>query len=496
MSLSSLLVALVAIAVLYRYVIYPALLSPLAKIPAAHPTAAYAPLWFWWTRYNDRQAGSLVEAHRRKGPVLRVEPNHVHLASQDALRVIYHVGRFDRDDWFTQFRPYNGTPNMLTFLSSKPHATRRRIMSLIYSKSYIMGSVDFQRLSQVMVFDRLLPVFDDAAKTGGSVDIFGLMVAMSAEVISLYEFGPANCMNIVSLGREKERNEYLHAGWTKILEKRGLKKATKYLEDQILDMCHATEDYLANNKAKPNDETAPSTYPVAYAQLREAIPKKEGTSSPEQTMLLIAAELIDNIEAARVGIGGALVYVFHELTQHPATLTALRAELQTLNGAVEYPSTNDRVSGAVLRAIDALPLLGAVVTETLRVRNPIRMPFRRVVPAGGATVDGFGIPAGTTVSASSHTMNMNEHAFPEPERWVPERWLGLEDDGGGDAGDAEKGARGENDPRRWFWTFLSGSRMCIGNNFSLIGEWCGNLSGLMLTRDSDEVGCGGGVCEL
>jgi cytochrome P450 len=467
---SALLVALAVAVVLYRFVIYPAFLSPLAKIPAAHPTASVSGLWFWWAERTDCQAASLLDAHRRKGPVVRVEPNHVHFASQDALRVIYHVGRFDRNEWWTQFRPYSGTPNMLTLLDAKPHATRRRIVSLVYSKSYILGSLDFQRLSHLVVFDRLLPVFDEAAAAGRAVDVLELNLAVAVEFMSLYEFGTATGLDIVRSGREKERKAYIDAGWTKVLERRGCQTATKFLEDHTLDMCRAADDFLASGTARPNDETADSTYPVVYAQLRDAIPKKEGAETPQQAMVLAAAELIDNMEAARVLAGVALTYLFYEITKHPATLAALRAELLALDPALRRP-TGGAVPGSALRALDALPLLGAVVTETLRLRNPVRMPFRRVVPAGGAAVDGFRLPAGTTVSASNLPMHMNPDAFPDPERWDPGRWLGLPDAGGeGDAGGAEKGARAENDPRRWFWSFLSGSRMCIGNNFAQIRE--------------------------
>jgi hypothetical protein len=474
MALNSAVLAAVVLAVLiYRYVLHPALFSPLAKIPAAHPTAAVSSFWFWWAARTDRQAGSLLAAHRSKGPVVRVEPNHVHVASQDGLRVIYHVGRFERDAWWLQFRPYNGTPNMLTFLDAKQHATRRRIVSLVYSKSYLIGSTDFQRLAHDMLFERLLPVFDEAAETGGSVDVYDLSLATATEFTSLYMFGTANGLDIVRKGRDRQRREYLAAGRDKILELKGAYKSATWLEDHTLDMLRAADDSLATAKARPNDPAAPSTYPVLYATLRDAIPKKEGSRTPQQTTRLVAAELIDNMEASRVGVGAALTFLLHELTRHPATAAALRAELATLDPPLAFPSAEKGVSAGVLRTLDALPLLGAVVTETLRLRNPIRMPFRRVAPPGGATIDGFFVPAGTTLSASTYTMHMNAEAFPEPEKWVPERWLNLPDGGdagAGDEGEAEKGARAENDPRKWFWTFLSGSRMCIGNNYALLGK--------------------------
>jgi len=115
--------------------------------------------------------------------------------------------------------------------------------------------------------------------------------------------------------------------------------------------------------------------------------------------------------------------------------------------------------------LDGLPLLDAVVMETLRLRNPILTPSRRVVPRSGAVIEGFFIPAGTVVSSSPYTLNRNPDAFPDPEEWKPQRWIGLSDAAGNRRG-AEKG-RESNNPRVWFWTFISGNRMCVGKDFAI-----------------------------
>ena len=46
--------------------------------------------------------------------------------------------------------------------------------------------------------------------------------------------------------------------------------------------------------------------------------------------------------------------------------------------------------------------------------------------------------------------------FPEPEVWKPERWLNA-------------GEEKEREMLRWFWTFGSGGRMCIGRHFAVQG---------------------------
>jgi cytochrome P450 len=233
----------------------------------------------------------------------------------------------------------------------------------------------------------------------------------------------------------------------------------------------------ANNENRETQQVAQersesaSTFPVVYAQLRSSIPEIEGPKTPQETLYLIASELLDNLEPARDGIGGVLTYVLHELTLLPAMQFAIREELMTLEPPLSYPpgQNRNRISTSTLRKLDGLPLLNAVIMETMRLRSPFPIPFRRVVPEGGALIDGCFIPAGVVVGSSSYSLHMNPVAYPEPTKWNPKRWLDI-GDVATDYGEGEKGKASSNDPRRWFWAFGSGSRMCLGNNFALIGK--------------------------
>jgi cytochrome P450 len=489
----ALLVALVLAFLFWRYLLYPAFISPLSKIPTAHPIVSILPIWLWWKERKGCQARSIFEAHQRHGPVVRVGPNEVHLASLDGLRVAFNSG-FDRSDWVLTFRNYNGTHNLFTMLDSKSHATRRRMVTRIYTKSYILDSADFQTLSQILLFERLVPVFDEAAKTGQGVEMYEILKAAGAEFVTAYQMGTENSLYLVAKGRERERKAYIEAGKIHMLELKGHKQAVKFLEDQHLEMCRNVEDMLtstssankeekskANNKNRETQQVpqerseSASTFPVVYAQLRSSIPKIEGPKTPQETLYLIASELLDNLEPARDGIGGVLTYVLHELTLQPAIQSAIREELMTLEPPLSYPPGQNRISTSTLRKLDGLPLLNAVVMETLRLRSPFPIPFRRVVPEGGALIDGCFIPAGVVVGSSSYSLHMNPVAYPEPTKWNPKRWLDISDVATEQISisDHEKGGNGRassNDPRRWFWAFGSGSRMCLGNNFALIGK--------------------------
>jgi unspecific monooxygenase len=114
------------------------------------------------------------------------------------------------------------------------------------------------------------------------------------------------------------------------------------------------------------------------------------------------------------------------------------------------------------RSIDSLPLLDAILMETLRLRPSVPGSQPRIAPpsepSSPISICGYtNIPAGTRVSAQAYSLHRNTEVFPEPELWKPERWL--------DANQFEK-----DEMMRWFWAFGSGGRMCIGNHLAVIGE--------------------------
>ncbi|KAF2667232.1 putative cytochrome P450 monooxygenase [Microthyrium microscopicum] len=448
---------------IYNYIIYPAFLSPLSKLPAAHFTSSLTPLWITYKRRTGYESRTIAAAHKAHGPIIQLAPNEVSVASLDGLRKIY-TGGFERTAWFLAFANYNGTPNLVTLFDGASHARRKRMVSNIYSKSYLLRSEDFRAMAAVLLFRRFLPAIALTNLAGEGCDVYEMGCALGAEFISSYEMGTANGIDIVRTGRETARKEYLETAKRKFRQLRGKEAATKDLEDMCLDMCRRTEAFLALEGRVVVKDDQIETFPVVYAQLRETIPKIEGTQSEKETELLVASELLDNIEAGREGIGIALTYAMWHLSRTPLVQKALRKELLGLGKTFKYPLPNETAfSTENVRALDGLPRLDAVIHETLRLNAPAPGPQRRMVPEGGTTVDGYFIPAGITISASPYSMHRNEDIYPEADKWKPKRWMPKNDS---DEKDVER--EGGNDMRRWFWVFGSGGRMCVGNNFTLL----------------------------
>jgi cytochrome P450 len=68
--------------------------------------------------------------------------------------------------------------------------------------------------------------------------------------------------------------------------------------------------------------------------------------------------------------------------------------------------------------LEKLPVLSAVIGETLRLYGAAPGGLPRVVPEGGARMNGYHLPAGTTVSTQSYTLHRNAELFPQPYKYV------------------------------------------------------------------------------
>ena len=135
-----------------------------------------------------------------------------------------------------------------------------------------------------------------------------------------------------------------------------------------------------------------------------------------------------------------LAWAFVQLDRHPEVMARLRAEVDGALG-VRDPTFAD------------LPRLGFtrnVIQETLRLCPPVWFLPRTAI--ADDTIDGFAIPAGTTVTTFVHTIHHHPDCWERPEEFVPERFA------------ADPGGR---HPLAWM-PFGAGPRICIGKETALM----------------------------
>ena len=366
----------------------------------------------------------------------------------------------------------------------------------IYSKSTLQSSAVIRELSQAIFIERLLPEIDSAAKDSTPVNILDYSSAVYSDFTTSFVFGLQNGSNFVR--DKKSRDHWLATKkimkdapfWTSefppailsFLSKLGINRenpemnsAIEETKDMYLNMLQEVETSSDSSRiSQAEDRSEKWTEPVVYKQLlnqlRNSAEKPSTYHLPESHLrLTIASELMDHLLAGTETTGWTLAYLMHELSQRPNLQSTLRRELLSLSPPILYPikaSDNDdsiaRESLPSPRAIDALPLLDAILFETLRLHPSVPGSQPRVTPPSNPQsptllLGYLNIPPGIRASAQAYSLHRNPEVFPDPETWKPERWL-----------ETSQEKRGEM--MRWFWAFGSGPNMCIGNHLAMLGE--------------------------
>ncbi|KAF9247497.1 hypothetical protein DTO013E5_4772 [Penicillium roqueforti] len=435
-SITALAAAFFAGLIFYRVFIYPVFLSPLSKIPNVHWSASISPAWMLWRRFTSRNNRTIQAAHERLGPIVRLGPSEISINCVDGGIKTVYAGGFEKHDWYPRVFGSFGTV-----------------------------------ISDTVIFDRLLPILQEVSKSGKSIDMHDLDQGLTMDFVSSYLFGLQNGTNY--LQDDSVRKHWLHLymcrkpfefyaqevpylnGW---LRRIGLRVIPKYCDDAnemldawALDLCDRAEQMISS--------TEPGIEPTVYKQLKQSLDKhstKNGEAKPDkaQQRLDIACEMYDQLTAGFETSAVGLTYLFWQLSLHPEVQNKLREELLTLNPPILYPKTADLPPA---KSIDSLPLLEAIVTETLRLHAPIPGIQPRVTPSPSCILAGYAdVPPNTRVNAQAYSLHRNPEVFPEPETWQPKRWL-----------EAENSPADLEEKRRWFWAFGSGGRMCVGSNLAL-----------------------------
>lgn len=81
--------------------------SSLSKIPAAHWSARFSPIWILWKRYTGKELHTLVDAHQKHGSIVLVGPQDLSVSCyQDGIRRVYDSGYPKPAPFYSMFNYY------------------------------------------------------------------------------------------------------------------------------------------------------------------------------------------------------------------------------------------------------------------------------------------------------------------------------------------------------------------------------------------------------
>ena len=134
---------------------------------------------------------------------------------------------------------------------------------------------------------------------------------------------------------------------------------------------------------------------------------------------LSEAEVLANVFTLLLGgedtTANTLAWIAYYLARHPDVQSELRAE-------VDHVLSGSSVLGDHTRIAD-MPLLTAIVHETLRLKGPA--PFVALATARAVELGDVAVPAGTSIFVLLRAVALRTPGTSNPESFEPKRWLEL-----------------------------------------------------------------------
>jgi len=349
---------------------------------------------------------------------------------------------------------------MFSMGGNKAHAARKRMLRLVYGKAFVVGNEALLAQVASILYDRFLPRLNATLSEAepGVLDIYALLSGATMDIVTGYLFGLKAGSNLLDDPRQlawfldlyQSRRPF--SFWAQELPAfaafletwLGLRMTPKWVDDanrQIekwtTDMCDAAEEVVKDGVARPEH------LPVVYQHISHALAHDTGKEAtlPKE---MVASEVLDHLAAGFDTSSITLVYVVHQLSKNKAVQEGLHKELLALATPLT-PSSSPLLPDP--KTLDELPLLHAILWETLRLHPAIPGPQPRFTPPQGCHLGPdatYFVPGGVRVSASAGLLHRNEDVYERADEWRPERWLQLE------RLDAEKRKDMET---RWFWAF-------------------------------------------
>ena len=374
--------------------------------------------------------GFLQHFGRSFGPIAhtRIGPIHMYMVSEPALIEELLLGRHAdcaKDD---TTRGLCGIMGEGLITSNNPLWRRQRRMA---SPSMRPKSIAGWGSSAVEAASRLTEQLPASSVRNVYADMMNVLVDIVGKTLLGFDVTDSvDCLNRVTLAAiEYTKHEsfglyQLVPGWVPARHRARMRSASAELDAivyRVIARCRERDDGTDHYLAQLCRARDAEGQPMSLQQLRD-----------EAVTILIAAH-----ETSALGLS----YALHCLAAHPSALQRVRAELAAvLQG--RRAATED---------VPQLVYLNAVLREMLRLYPSVYVFGREVI----APIDiaGYHVPAGSRLMISPYVVQRDARFFPDPDRFVPERWLRM-----------ERAAL----PRFAYFPFGGGPRVCMGQHFAML----------------------------
>ncbi|KAK1470715.1 hypothetical protein CCUS01_00830 [Colletotrichum cuscutae] len=401
-------------------------------------------------------------------PIVRINPDEIHIADPDFYNTIYAGSGRKRDKWDWITRSFGVDESLIGTLGHDEHRIRRAALSPYLSKQSVPALQPLMNRNMGILLGRLR----EFAQSGAPLKLDDAYAALTNDIVEDYAFGKSENRLQAADFDPSFRDAMLQGG-----------KAGHVLKQfpSLMDLLRKLPDSLLLKLSPAMG---------AYSQLQTSVKKQVADITQahqmhayDKTRRTIFHEILNSklsdydkstdrfwqegevvVAVGTITTAWALGVSTYFVLATPEILSRLKAELEA---AIPDPS-----QPLSLLVLERLPFLTGVVQEGVRLSHAISHRLHRICPdetlvyrAGDRE---WRIPPGTPLSMTSNLVHHDERVFPDSHTFKPERWV--------------------NDPLldRYLVSFGKGGRACLGINLAY-AELYLTLAALFRVYGSEEV---------
>ncbi|KAK8013885.1 hypothetical protein PG990_007181 [Apiospora arundinis] len=385
--------------------------------------------------------------HEKYGPVVRVSPNELSFLSTDAREEIYGLRKgglnMEKSPIFLGAVGKLDGQTGVSLALNADHARQRRALGYLFTNSALLR---FEPLMKLQV-QKFIALMEEKTSQGEPVDVSSWYTYLAFDIMGDLCFAePFGCLDQETNTEWSTSviNVFVAATWTQGIRRlSGTGTWLETLMTRALVPVKASEwrnIHLDNSRertlrrlANSDQDHADFIYHILNSESKRSL-------SHSEVILNVALFISAGTDTTATALTGWTYFV----STHPEVYQRLVEEVR---GSL---ATEDDIRWEEVRN---LRYLEATIHEALRLFPPSPASQQRVVPRGGATIDGHYVPAGTTVAVPPWVSTHSAVHFHDPNEFRPERWLGED----------EKYAK---DHLNASLPFGTGPRVCIGRNLA------------------------------
>ncbi|KAL0938185.1 cytochrome p450 [Colletotrichum truncatum] len=418
------------IVVFFARILFLGLTCPIRHLPGPWYTCFFDHVLKFYN-LTGRRMHYVHSLHHRYGPIVRISPTDVAVADPDGFNTIHKIGSgFLKGPWYSTIAP-GVEPGIFAMVDPKQHAARRKLFARAFTSTSLRQN--WESVVRQKVERAVERIKTDALN--GKADVFKWWTMMTTDVIAHLSFGES--FDMLEFGKKNQYIKALESVFIMSTLRAELpliyhlarllpvKSIQSVLQAQTVVDAHAVR---AAANLRQNGHSAN----LFGNMLAECEAGEKSDLTPEK----VQAEAGNLIVAGSDTTSVTLTYLIWAVLKRPDLQARLEAELAEVGAGFDDAS------------LEKLPLLNAVIDETLRLYGAAPGNLPRTVPPSGATIEGFFVPGGTVVETQAYTLHRHPDIFPNPLRFDETRYL--------DQGSLSK------QQKQLFSPFGAGTRVCIG----------------------------------